>query len=186
MFRGEITQFQEQKLREMLEWVCEVDESYFGWKRVKWFHGKRKRWRWTMKQPVFGIYERWWRIYTEIVPDCQKARLQWIIRGKIDVDAVINSDGWKWYDWLVDIGYDKHFRVNHSKNEFSNKSWVHINWIEAYRSFCKRRLSKFNGVKVNFNLHLKESERRYKKNHLELYKELCRMIFPPWRRTTKR
>lgn len=185
IFREKIADFQEKELQIVLGWVYELDESYFWWRRVKWYHGKRKRWRWTMKQPVFGIYERSWRIYTEIVPDCQKARLQAIIRWRIDPSSVINTDGRRWYDGLVDIGYDKHFRVNHSKNEFSNKSWVHINWIEAYRSFSKRRLAKFNWVKVNFYLHLKECERRYKKTDLECIKELCKMISPPWRKVAK-
>lgn len=36
----------------------EVDESYFGAKRQRGFHGKLKRGRGTLKQPVFGIFER--------------------------------------------------------------------------------------------------------------------------------
>jgi transposase len=39
-------------------------------------------------------------------------------------------------------------------------------------SFTKRRLAKFNGSKVNFELHLKECEWRWKKNELDLEKEL--------------
>lgn len=53
---------------------------------------------------------------------------------------------------MVDVGYDKHFRVNHKKNEFAKKHNVHINGIESFWSFAKRRLAKFNGVKVNFEL----------------------------------
>jgi transposase-like protein len=131
-------------------------------------------------------HERSWKIYTEIVPNCQKAKLQAIIRWRIDPSSIINTDGRRWYDGLVDIVYDKHFRVNHSKNEFSNKSWVHINWIEAYRSYSKRRLAKFNWIKVNFYLHLKECERRYKKTDIELVKELYKMLFHPWRKVAKR
>ncbi len=37
------------------------------------FHGKLKRGRGTLKQPVFGIFERNGRVYsTEIVPDCKR------------------------------------------------------------------------------------------------------------------
>ncbi len=32
------------------------------------------------------------------------------------VIAVINSDGWTGYHGLVDVGYDKHYRVNHGNN----------------------------------------------------------------------
>jgi hypothetical protein len=40
-----------------------------------------------------------------------------VIRGYIAPDTVILSDGWRGYDGLVDIGFEKHLRVNHSANE---------------------------------------------------------------------
>ena len=52
------------------------------------------------------------------------------------------------------MGYDKHFRVNHSKNEFAHSN-CHINGIESFWSFTKRRLAKFSGVTANFEFHLK-------------------------------
>ena len=91
--------------------------------------------------------------------DCSARTLQAIIRGKVSPESIIHSDCWKGYDGLVDVGYDKHFRINKSKH-FAEKS-VHINGIEAFWSFTKRRLAKFNGVKQNFELHLKECEWRY-------------------------
>lgn len=60
------------------------------------------------------------KVYTEIVPDCSRATLQGIIRGRVEPDTVIHSDGWRGYDGLVDIGFDKHFRVHHGENEFAN------------------------------------------------------------------
>ena len=56
----------------------EVDESYFGAKRVK---GKRGRGAYK-KTPVFGILKRGGKVYTEIVPDCAKATLQAIKIGR--------------------------------------------------------------------------------------------------------
>jgi transposase-like protein len=81
--------------------TVEVDESYFGARRVR---GKRGRGA-TDKTPVFGIFERGGRVYTEVVPNCKKATLQAIIRGKIAPDSLVNSDGWRGYDGLVDMGY---------------------------------------------------------------------------------
>jgi len=150
----------------------EVDESYFGGRRKRGFRGKSKRGRGTMKQPVFGILKRKGRVYTEIIPDCQKKTLHCIIKGKINPKSVVYSDKWRGYDGLVDFGYGKHYRVNHSSNEFSNKGGVHINGIENFWSFTKRRLSKFNGTKKNFELHLKECEWRYGKKRAILKKEL--------------
>ncbi len=87
----------------------EVDESYFGGKRIR---GKRGRGAFK-KTPVFGILKRGGKVYTEIVPDCAKATLQGIIRGRVDPDSVIHSDGWRGYNGLVDLGFKKHYRVNH-------------------------------------------------------------------------
>ena len=56
----------------------EVDESYFGARRVK---GKRGRGAYG-KTIVFGLYKRDGNVYTEIVSDASKKTLQAIIRGK--------------------------------------------------------------------------------------------------------
>ena len=175
VFRLAIYARQMQKFEKLFGEV-ELDESYFGARRKRGYCGKLKRGRGTMKQPVFGIVKRDGRVYTEIVPNCKKTTLQAIIKGKIDPSAIIYSDGWRGYDGLVDVGYDKHFRVNHSENEFAKKgTGVHINGIENFWSFTKRRLAKFNGVKVNFELHLKECEWRYSKDNVKLEKELWKI-----------
>lgn len=150
----------------------EMDESYFGASRVRGYRGKLKRGRGTRKQPVFGIFLRKGHVYTEIVPNCKKPTLQGIIRRKIDPASVVYTDGWRGYDGLVDVGYDKHYRVNHGENEFALEGDININGIESFWSFTKRRLKKFNGVKVNFDLHLKECEWRWKKKPDKLYNEL--------------
>jgi transposase-like protein len=150
----------------------EVDESYFGPHRVR---GKRGRGA-GRKTIVFGLLKRDGKVYTEIVPDCKKATLQAIIRGRVSADAVIHSDGWRGYDGLVDVGYAKHFRVNHGANEFANDQ-SHINGIESFWSFAKRRLQKFNGVPATtFHLHLKECEWRFNHRHDNLYRVLLRLL----------
>ena len=97
--------------------------------------------------------------------------------GRISLESIVVTDGWRGYNGLVDIGYDKHFRIDKSKH-FSDKNGVHINGIESFWSFTKRRLSKFNGVKKYFVLHLKECEWRWKKStkvlEMELYKLLLK------------
>jgi len=155
---------------------AEVDESYFGARRKRGYRGKLKRGRGTQKQPVFGILKRNGHVYTEIIPNCKKAILQAVIKGKIDKSAVVYSDKWRGYDGLVDVGFDKHFRVNHGDNEFSKGHGIHINGIENFWSFSKRRLAKFNGVKKNFDLHLKECEWRYARLNDILEKELINIL----------
>jgi transposase len=139
--------------------ICEVevDESYFGARRVRGKHGRGA----AGKTIVFGIFKRNGCVYTEVVPDCKKATLQAIIRGRVAPEAVINSDGWRGYDGLVDVGYSKHFRVNHGDNEFV-RGTHHVNGIENFWSYAKRRLQKFNGISARtFYLHLKECEYRF-------------------------
>lgn len=152
--------------------AVEVDESYFGARRVR---GKRGRGAYG-KTIVFGLLKRHGKVYTEIVPDCSKATLQAVIRGHIESDSVIHSDGWRGYDGLVDIGFDKHLRVNHSANEFANAE-RHINGIESFWSYAKRRLTKFNGVPTKtFYLHLKETEFRFNHRRDNLYLAILKLL----------
>lgn len=87
------------------------------------------------------------------MPDCKKKTLQSIILGMVALETVIYSVGWRGYNGLVDVGYNKHFRVNYSQ-EYSRGRGQHINSIESFWSVTKRRLAKFNGVQRYFDLHL--------------------------------
>ena len=150
----------------------EVDESYFGAKRVR---GKRGRGA-AGKTPVFGILQRKGKVYTEIVPDCAKATLQAIIRGRVSPESIIHSDKWRGYNGLVDLGYKKHYRVHHGTNEFA-RGKNHINGIESFWSFAKNRLIKFHGIpRDTFYLHLKECEFRFNYRNENLYYLLLKMF----------
>jgi transposase-like protein len=150
----------------------EADESYFGAKRIK---GKRGRGAYS-KTPVFGILQRSGMVYTEIVPDCAKHTLQAIIRGKVELESIIHTDSWRGYNGLVDLGYKKHYRVHHGTNEFANGK-RHINGIESFWSFAKRRLMKFHGIpKSTFYLHLKECEFRFNYRNQNIYKLVLDML----------
>ena len=155
-----------------LDGAVELDESYFGPRRVR---GKRGRGA-SGKTIVFGLFKRGGQVYTEIVPDCSKKTLQAIIRGKIDVAAMVNTDGWRGYDGLVDVGFDRHFRVRHGQDEFVGGA-SHINGIESFWRFAKARLQQFKGVpKHTFLLHLKESEFRFNHRDEDLYKLLLKLL----------
>ena len=150
----------------------EVDESYFGPKRVR---GKRGRGA-GGKTIVFGIFKRNSHVYTEIVPNAKKTTLLKAIRGQVGLESVIHSDGWRGYDGLVDVGYAKHLRVQHGEDEFANEQ-SHINGIESFWSYAKRRLMKFNGVPEHtFYLHLKETEFRFNHRRDNLYKVLLKLL----------
>ena len=135
----------------------------------------QKRGRSTWKQPVFGVFERDERIYTEIVPNAKQETLRKVIQGKINPESIIFTDGWRGYNGLLDIGYSKHFRIDKSKS-FSNQREVHINGIESFWSFTKQRLAKLNGVKNTFELHLTECKWRWRKTTQEMEKELWKLL----------
>lgn len=142
----------------------ELDESYFGARRVR---GKRGRGA-AGKTPVFGLLKRDGNVYVQIVKNCSKDELMPIIEGKILEGSTIHTDGWKAYDGLVLNGYD-HYRVFHSENEFV-RGKSHVNGIESFWSFTKRRLSQFNGLSdETFYLHLKESEFRFNNRFKNLF-----------------
>lgn len=90
--------------------IVELDESYFSAPSVSAANLGRGA---GGKTIVFGILKRGDKVYTEIVPDPSKATLQKAIRGRISVESVINTDGWRSYQRLVDMGFAKHFRVHH-------------------------------------------------------------------------
>jgi len=153
--------------------IVEVDESYFGPKRVK---GKRGRGAGS-KTIVFGIFKRNGQVYTEIVPDAKKRTLQPILRGKVDVRSIVHSDSWRGYDGLVDLGYRKHHRINHGDNVFARGRGIHINGIESFWGTAKTRLAKRRGIrKYLFYLHLKECEFRFNCRHANLYLMLMKLV----------
>ena len=138
----------------------ELDESYFGGPRKKKHaQDRRKRGRGAEnKVPVFGVLKRDGKVHTQIIKNASTQELMPIVRKQ----SMTYTDKWKAYDGLVFDGY-KHKRINHSKT-YSNRKGSHVNGIENFWSFAKRRLAKFNGVnRETFLFHLKECEFRY--NH---------------------
>lgn len=162
-FRIEIAKHQEQDF-ERSSGEFELDESYFGGlKKKKNAEDRRKRGRGAEnKVPVFGIKKREnGCVYTKIIENASRATLLPIIKQLINTkDSIVYTDKFRSYDGLVFDGY-AHKRINHSKT-YSNRRGNHINGIENFWSYSKKRLAKFNGVsRKTFYLHLKESEFRY-------------------------
>ncbi|MFH1561501.1 MAG: IS1595 family transposase [Patescibacteria group bacterium] len=142
-----------------LENGVEVDESYFGPKRVR---GKRGRGA-GRKIIVLGLLKRQGGVYAQIIQSTEKTEVMPIIRKVVASGSDIYSDGWRSYDALAVYGYN-HKKVKHSENEFAREDGTHINGVESYWSWVKRRLAQFNGIsKDQFAKHMLESEWRF--NH---------------------
>ncbi len=154
----------------------ELDESYFGARRVRGLRGRGAR----GKTIVFGLKKRNGKVYTQIIKNCSKNEILPLIRAKISKESTVYTDGFRTYDGLVDMGYKKHYRVHHGKNEFSKaegKVKNHINGIENFWGLAKVRLSKFRGMHKNtFYLHLKECEFRFNHRNEDLYRLILSML----------
>jgi len=98
-----------------------------------------------------------------------------IIQGKIIEGSAVYTDGWKAYDGLILNGYD-HYRIFHSKDEFA-RGKNHVNGIESFWSFAKRRLNKFHGIASHkFFLHIKECEWRFNNRGKALHSLLWNLL----------
>jgi len=149
----------------------EIDESYFGPTRVR---GKKGRGA-GRKIAVVGLLERKGKVFTKPVDRCTKKQLLPIILKRVKQGVDIYTDGWRSYDALAVYGFN-HKKVKHQEDEFSNGNGNHINGIESFWSFAKRRLAKYNGVrKSHFANYLKETEWRFN-NRGKIRKMLRRLI----------
>jgi transposase-like protein len=149
----------------------EVDESYFGPRRVR---GKRGRGA-AGKIPVIGLHKRGENVYVSVVKNCSKQELMPIITGRVLEGTDIYTDGWKAYDGLVLKGYEHH-RIHHHENQFA-RGKNHVNGIESFWSYAKFRFLKLRGVrKDRFLLHLKECEWRFNHRRSNLYPLLLSIL----------
>lgn len=147
----------------------EIDESYFGPHRVR---GKRGRGA-GQKTPVIGLLKRSGKVYTQVIDSVHMRELIPVIRGKVLKGSDVYTDGFRSYDGLLSYGY-KHHRIHHHNNEFA-RGFNHINGVESFWSYAKRRLRKFNGIRRSkFILHIKESEFRWNHRGDKMYERLIK------------
>jgi len=123
---------------------------------------------------VLGILKRSGKVHTQVIPNAKKESIMPIIQGKVLDETTVHTDGWRSYDGLIDVKNFKHYRVYHSKDEFV-RGKSHINGIESFWSYAKRRIRKQNGIRKNkFLEHLKESEFRWNHRNGNMYEVLLK------------
>lgn len=72
---------------ELMSGEIEVDESYFGTRRVKGKRGRRR----SALAAMFSTFKRNGQVHAEIVPDCRKVALQAIIRERTGAARCIST-----------------------------------------------------------------------------------------------
>lgn len=122
---------------------------------------------------VFGILQRGGRVYTHIIKKADSRTLVPIVRLVVEDRATVYTDRWRGF---TDLGLDgyTHKSINHSE-EYVDRAGNHINGIESFWSFAKRRLGKFNGIaRTTIPLHIKECEFRF--NNKDVLKNLNALL----------
>jgi transposase len=147
--------------------TVEVDETYLGgqWKNKKRAQkkGKAKRGRGTQKTPVFGILCRGGKVWAEVVQNVEAETLIPLIKQRVRRGSTVCSDTWKSYTGIAAKGY-VHRMVEHGKGEYTNGKGNHINGLEGFWGYLKRRLAAKGGIrKERLPLYLAEYVWRY--NH---------------------
>jgi transposase-like protein len=99
-----------------------------------------KRGRGTKKQPVFGILCRNGLVWAEVVDDVEVATLQPLITKQVSPGSVICSDTWRGYTGIASRGF-VHCLVNHGEEQNSDEKGNHINGLEGFWRYLKRKLA---------------------------------------------
>jgi transposase len=132
----------------------------------------------SSRSPVFALLSHETRVYTEMIPDCRKATLRALIRGRLPSGGANELNGWHGFDGLIDIDYGKPFRVGRQPRRDAQEVLQPLDDdVEQFWNFVRRRLGKFYGVSSRtFHLHLKECEWRYNLRAADLYAELLKLL----------
>ena len=135
---------------EVFSGITEVDETYIGgkWKNKRKSQRKAesKRGRGTLKTPVFGILCRGGKIWVKVVPDVEAKTLMPLVFRRIKRGSTICSDTWKSYTRIAAKRY-VHRLVEHKRGEYSDKGYNHINGLEGFWGYLKRRFAAKGGIR---------------------------------------
>lgn len=161
--------------------IVEVDETYVGgkWKnrRKNARRKAKKRGRGTDKQPVFGIRCREGQVWAEVVRGVNAQDLQPIIERRVRHGSTVVSDGWKGYTGIATKGY-VHRLVDHGKGEYSDGKGGHINGLEGFWGYVKRKLAARGGIRrERLPLYLAEYVWRYNQRHLSGQERVSRLLY---------
>jgi transposase-like protein len=146
--------------------TVEVDETYLGghWRNRRHRPRGSPRGRGTtLKTPVFGILCRSGQVWAQVVPDISRATLQTLIRRRVRRGSVVCSDTLGGYTGIATKGY-VHRLVAHGQGQYRSGPGTHINGLEGFWGYLKRRLAAKGGIRrERLPLYLAEYVWRY--NH---------------------
>ena len=164
---------------EVFSGTVEIDETYLGgaWrnKRLACRTQGTKRGRGTSKQAVFGILCRGGQVWAEVVPNVEARTLLPLLRQRVRAGSVVCSDTFSSYTGVAAKGYI-HRLVDHSQ-AFSDRQGNHVNGLEGFWGYLKRRLAAKGGIRrERLPLYLAEYGWRYNHRGLTIQEQVGRVM----------
>ncbi|MFN8295288.1 MAG: IS1595 family transposase [Chitinophagales bacterium] len=130
---------------ELLEGICEVDETYVGGKESnKHFHKRTVKAGASGKAMVFGAIERQGKVRTKVIKATTIENITDAVKEFIAPESTMVSDEHVAYNKVKHLY--KHHKVNHGTKEYVRKEetiLVHTNNIEGYWNILKKQI---NGI----------------------------------------
>lgn len=138
--------------------IVEVDETYLGGQmknrrikdkmKLEKIKGSRKKLSGhaTIKQPIFGILCRAGMVWAQLISKIEAPDLQPLIENQVKKGSVVCSDTWRGYTGIAAKGY-VHRMVKHNEGEYSDKKGNHINGLEGFWGYLKRKLAAKGGIR---------------------------------------
>ncbi len=170
---------------DVFDGYVEVDETYLGGQmknrkmkeRLKYQkRSKRTRGFGTIKQPVFGILCRNGKVWAKVIDKTKAIDLHPLIEKQVRKGSTICSDTWRGYTGIALRGY-VHRLVKHSEFEYADKKGNHINGLEGFWGYLKRKLAARGGIRrERLPIYLGEYVWRYNHRNLSL-KEQENLLF---------
>jgi len=165
--------------------VVEVDETYLGGKRsnmrmIQKLKTPSTYGLGTSKQPVFGILCRGGQVWAECVPNVEAKALQPLIERRVQKGSIVCSDTWRGYTGIAFKGY-VHRLIKHAERQYTDHAGGHINGLEGFWGYLKRRLAAKGGIRRNrLPLYLAEYVWRYNHRKMPLKKQVtcCESLLP--------
>ena len=113
-------------------------------------------------------------VWAQVVDDLEAKALLPLISRWVELGSTVYSDTWKSYTGVAANGY-VHRMVKHHEGEYSDGKRYHINDLERFWGYLKRRLSAKGGIRKE-RLPLYLAEYVWKYNHrndsIDLQKKL--------------
>lgn len=128
---------------ELLEGICEVDETYIGGKAKNQHLSKRIKNGIPAKTMVFGAIQRKGKVKTKVIPQTNTEHVTSAITEFISPDSIMVSDEHRAYNKVKHL-YE-HKTVKHQFKEYvrQDEILVHTNNIEGYWNILKKQI---NGI----------------------------------------